>query len=135
MHRQAPHVRAAEQVVAKLLLAGGAPPGERDRPRKRARLAEAAPREEAPHPAEAEPDGNRESRHVGGLPEREPVTPEEKPCGPRRADEASVIGEAARPEFRPCEAVGLRGMAGALRGIPYSSVGRGHAFGLRKRPR
>ena len=41
--------------------------------------AEAAAREQAAHATEAEAEGHHEAGHVGGLPERETVAPQQVP--------------------------------------------------------
>ena len=70
----------------------------------------------------AEPERHRDARHVGRLPEREAIATEEDDRPERRADEAAVVRQPARPELRPREAVGLLRVAERRRRVPRAVV-------------
>ncbi len=122
MHREAPQPGRRQQVVAKLLLARGTPPGERHGPWQIAGGPETAAGHEAAHAAEPEPERNREPGHVRRLPERERVAFEEQPRRPRGAEEPAVVRESARPELCPRKAVGTARMADTRGRVPDSAV-------------
>src|SRR5262249_11040023 len=107
----------------RLRLARRAPRRKRKTPGELRDRAEATSSEQASHPPKREAHRDRKAGHVGGLPERKPVAAKEEDGCACRADEPTVIREAARPELRPREAVGRLRMTDRARRVPDAVVG------------